>query len=102
MSLQTHDDDLVITGALYAGNLVQGSLTVTPTPSTPTSIEVEGLNLRGEGEVLGFATANTTVPGLRVLEVSVSNVTANGMTIWIYRTNNYPTIIRWFMWRERT
>lgn len=99
---ETHDDDLVITGALYAGNVAQGSLTVTPTPNTPTSVEVSGLNLRGEGEVLGYATANTTVPGLRVVEVGVRGVTEHGMTIWLYRTNNYPTIIRWFMWRERT
>ncbi|MET9350168.1 hypothetical protein [Streptomyces termitum] len=93
--------DLRISGGIRTGNWRFGKVTITPVANTPTSASVSGLNLRGAGTITGFATASTSAPGTGVHEVSVSNATATGMTVWLYRTDTAVTDIHWMMWRNR-
>jgi hypothetical protein len=93
--------DLRISGTLTAGNYAQGDVTITTVANTPTSTTVTGLNLQGAGSIHGWVTPNTTVPGLRVIETSISDLASTGMTVWIYRTTVFDTIVRWLMARQR-
>lgn len=97
----TLNHDLRISGALSAGNIASGSVTITPVANTPTSLAVTGLNLQGAGTTRVFVCANTLVPGT-VVEVAVNGVSATGFTLWLYRTNTPPTLVRWFAIRDRT
>jgi hypothetical protein len=96
---------LRISGALAAGNFAQGMVTITPVANTPTSMAITGLNLAGTGTVHAWTTPNTAfpgpLPGGRVLETSVSDVSATGLTVWLYRTNTTATPVRWLAARNR-
>lgn len=93
-------DDLLVIGALSAGNVWTGTIDITPEPNTPTMVEITGLALRGTGPVRGQATAHTSVPGRRVVEVSVSAVSPSGCQVWLYRTDNTSTRVSVTLWRE--
>ncbi|MFD6094740.1 hypothetical protein ACFVWN_01115 [Nocardiopsis flavescens] len=95
-----YNDDVLVTGAISAGNIHHTTVRITPEPGVPTSVEITGLALRGTGPVQAQATAHTSVPGLRVLEVSVSSVTPQGCLVWIYRTNAVETDISVTLWRD--
>lgn len=96
---------LRISGALAAGNFAQGMVTISPTANTPTPATITGLNLAGTGSVHAFATATTAYPGPppggRVVEVSVNGLSPTGLTVWVYRTNNTDTPVRWLIARNR-
>lgn len=93
-----------ISGVLSAGNIATGTVTITPSAAhTPTSFTVTFPALAGT-TFRGFATANTTVPGVRtpvgaqgVTGVGVSGVTATGITIWVNRENTTATNINWMV-----
>lgn len=97
---------LTVDGTLTAGNIVTGTVTITPTAiNTPTSALVTGLNVKGT-TFRGYATANTTVPGTRatatppgagVTGVSVSSVTSTGLTVWVNRENLTATTVNWMV-----
>lgn len=93
-------DDLIVTGAVSAGNIWHGTVDITPEPNTPTMVEITGLALRGTGPVRGQATAHTSVPGRRVVEVSVASLSPSGCQVWIYRTDNTSTRVSVTLWRE--
>ncbi len=99
---EVRNNDLRISGGIRAGNWKYGRVTITPVANTPTSTTVTGLDLKGTGDVMGFCTSVTSVPGTAVQETSVSSVGSTGMTVWIYRTNTTTTDIEWMMWRNRT
>ena len=98
--------NLTIGGVLSAPNIATGTVTITPTAAyTPTSILVTGLNVAGT-TFRGYATANTTVPGYRasatppgagVTGVSVSSVSATGLTVWVNRENTTATTVNWMV-----
>ncbi|GAO08682.1 hypothetical protein TPA0598_04_03180 [Streptomyces lydicamycinicus] len=81
-------------GVLKAPNIVTGIVTITPTPNTPTSITVSGLNVAGSVH-RAFVTAYSVAPGT-VAECSASNVSASGLTVWVNRTNNVSTNV-WYL-----
>ncbi|NJA56750.1 hypothetical protein [Streptomyces sp. NEAU-H3] len=95
--------DTSITGTLTAGNIATGSVVITPSAAnTPTSMQVN-YNVTGS-TVRGFATANSTVPGVRapagaagVTGVSVSAVTNTSMQVWVNRENTTNTTINWMV-----
>ncbi|OLT26548.1 hypothetical protein BJF83_20910 [Nocardiopsis sp. CNR-923] len=101
MALVVLPHDLRVSGTLKAGNIASGLLRIVPTPNTPTSMAVTGLNLAGAGAVRAWATANTLVPGSTVVEVSVSDPTSTGFTVVVYRTNDTVTLVRWIAIRDR-
>lgn len=88
-------------GLMTASNIVSGSVTITPSAAhTPTSALVT-YSVTGS-TFHGFATANTTVPGVRtpagfqgVTGVSVSSVTATSMLVWVNRENTTATTVNW-------
>lgn len=71
-------------------NIASSSVLITPVANTPTSAGVTwGRPL--PGTVHATATAETSVPGATVLEVSVNAITPTGCNAWIYRTNTTAT-----------
>jgi hypothetical protein len=96
----------LVKGTLTAGNIVTGSVTITPSAAhTPTSTLISfactGTTFRG------YASANTTVPGSRinasptpgsgVTGVSMSSVTATSALVWVTRENTTATIVNWMV-----
>lgn len=92
-----------ITGTLSAGNIATGTVTITPSAAhTPTSASVN-FNVTGS-TVRAYATAQTTVPGVRtpagafgVTGVGVSSITNNSMLVWVNRENTTATNIHWMV-----
>ncbi|MFI9194139.1 hypothetical protein ACIG0A_33175 [Streptomyces californicus] len=83
--------DLAVTGALTAGSIRTGRVTITPTAAnTPTSYTVTGLNMTGV-DPRAVATPVTTLPGTQVLGVGCINATLSSVTIWLTRTNTSAT-----------
>lgn len=74
-----------------------GSVSITPSAAnTPTSFVINGVGLSGTS-FSGQATAETSVPGTQVTGVGVNNLSSNGMTVWLTRTNTTTTIVFWTM-----
>lgn len=88
-------DDLNITGALEAGNMAWGTLSITSVANKPTRGLVTGLNLQGRGPVRVWTTIQTVNPGVSAMEVTVFNPSSTGFEIWLYRTNAISTVINW-------
>jgi hypothetical protein len=92
-----------VSGVLSAGSIATGVASITPSAAhTPTSTTVF-YSVAGTA-FLGYATANTTVPGVRtpagfqgVTGVSVSSVTATSMMVWVNRENTTATNINWMV-----
>ncbi|MCK7627241.1 hypothetical protein MUU72_29800 [Streptomyces sp. RS10V-4] len=81
-------------GVLRAPNIVSGAVSITPTANTPTSVTVSGLSVAGT-VFRAFVTANASVPG-SVAECTATNVTANGLTVWINRSTTATTSV-WYL-----
>lgn len=92
-------DDVIVTGALEAGNIAVGTTAIMPVANKPTKIAVTGLNLQGTGPVRVIATAESTVPGSTFREVTTADHTAFGFSIWVYRTTATSTTIHWMAMR---
>ncbi|MFG2359371.1 hypothetical protein [Streptomyces sp. NPDC048521] len=100
------DGNATVKGILTAGNIATGTVTITPSAAnTPTSASVSFPALAGT-TFRGYATANTTVPGVRtptgpnnfgVTGVSVSSVTSSTALIWVNRENTTATSINWMV-----
>lgn len=86
------DSSWLILGLTQAGpSAAVGVVTITPVANTPTSLAVVfPVALVGDNFACQV-TANTTVPGSAVLEVSYTGLSAAGVTLWIYRTGTTPT-----------
>jgi hypothetical protein len=95
------EGDVIVTGAISAGNIQTGLIRFTPEPGVPTPIEVTGLGLRGDGSVQVQVTAHSAYPGSRVKEISVTSVSKDGFTAWLYRTNGADTNASWLAWRDQ-
>lgn len=89
------DGDLVVAGKVTMGNLAAGTVSITPVVNTPTSTAVSGFSVTGS--LSCQVTANTTVPGSAVQEVSYSGLSSTGVTIWIYRGTTTSTVISWLV-----
>src|SRR5690606_954173 len=69
-----------------------GAVTISPVANTITSQQVTGLDTPGN-LFAAFVTANTTSPAVQ--EVSVSGVSATGLTVNVLRTNTTNTVVYW-------
>lgn len=89
------DGNTTVEGLLNAKSIVTGIINITPSAAnTPTSGVVSGLNLPGTVH-RAFVTAASQVPGT-VNEVTATNVTATGLTVWVSRANTTTTSI-WYL-----
>ncbi|MFG2408739.1 hypothetical protein ACGFR8_31235 [Streptomyces brevispora] len=89
-------DQTTIHGRFYTDCIITGTVTITPTAAnTPTSLTVTGLGPLPGSVHRAFVTANSQVPGT-VNEVTVTNVTNDGLTVWISRGNVTATSV-WFL-----
>src|SRR5690606_3456741 len=71
-----------------------GYARVTPVPNQPTSVHVTFPKPFKTKPTL-TATANSTVPGKSVVEVSATNVTTTGFDLVVYRTTKVTTGVWW-------
>lgn len=89
--------NLDVRGVLTSMNITYGQVSITPSAAnTPTSATVSGLGLTGT-TFYGLATASTIVPGTVVTGVSTTNVTADGLTVWVTRTTTAATFVNWMV-----
>jgi hypothetical protein len=93
-------DDMQVAGDVTFGNWAWGSVDITPVANVPTSANVSGLSLQGNGTVVVQVTPYTAVPGTTVLGATANSISSSGMTVWLLRTNTTLTTVFWMMWRN--
>lgn len=98
----TIDDDLVVSGAISAANILFGSVTISPQVNTPTAAEVKLNQADPTGEPTVLLTAHSAYPWTRVQEVGYRFSSSTGFTAYIYRTSDADTNIHWLSWKEFT
>lgn len=81
---------------VYVPTIQYGTVNIIPTANTPTDLYVTFPTAFPSGVVPNVqVTPYSTVPGLRGLEHSVTDVTNVGFRAWIYRTNTTSTTLAW-------
>jgi hypothetical protein len=86
--------DLLVSGNLGANNIAHGNVSFSPYANTPTSVNITfGHEFATTPDIV--VTANTSVPGSVVEEVSYMSPTKTGCGIVIYRTSNTSTLVSW-------
>ncbi|MFD0225175.1 hypothetical protein ACWGPD_11185 [Streptomyces hirsutus] len=98
---KTINDDLVVSGALSAANILFGSVTISPQVNEPTAAEVK-INNVGTNEPVVLLTAHSGHPWTRVREVGYRFSSPSGFTAYIYRTSDADTDVHWMSWQEYT
>lgn len=93
------DDDLNVTGAVSAGNIRHGSISVDPVANRPTSVVVTFPELAGKGAIRSQLTLNTTVPS-NAREITLMEETPTSARLWIWRSTSPTTFIFWMMMRD--
>ncbi len=74
--------------------MASGYFTMSPTANSPTSVSLSyGKTFTSNPRP--FVTANSSVPGSQVLEVSTHSHSTTGCSVAIYRTNTVSTGINW-------
>lgn len=72
-----------------------GEVLITPSAAnTPTSVDVQ-FDWEFDNPPIALVTANTTGPGNFVTGVSASDVTKQGMKVWLTRASTTPTSVYW-------
>ena len=94
-------NDLVVSGALSAANILFGSVLMSPQTNTPTASEVK-VNHVGTNEPVVLLTANSAYPWSRVREVGYRFSTQTGFTVYIFRTDGVDTSVHWLSWQDFT
>lgn len=95
----TISDDVVVTGAVSAANIIFGSLVISPEVNEPTSSEVK-LNHPATIPPNVMLTALSQDPQTKVKELGTRFSSNTGFTAYIYRTNDVDTTIFWLSWQE--
>jgi hypothetical protein len=96
----TISDDLVVTGAVTAANIIMGSLVISPEVNTPTSSEVKFNHPSSNPAPNVMVTAVSQDPWTKIRELGTRFSSATGVTVYIYRTNDVDTIVNWLSWQE--
>lgn len=84
----------ISTNNINANNIQSGQVSITPRANSVTSVDVQ-FDKEFSQEPFVTVTPNTGVPFSSVKGVSVSNVSATGCTINIYRTDTVQTTVYW-------
>ncbi|MEU2597008.1 hypothetical protein ABZ669_07075 [Streptomyces hirsutus] len=98
----TINDDLVVSGALSAANILFGSVLMSPRANEPTGAEVKINHAAATPEPIVLLTAHSAHPWTRVQEVGYRFSTGSGFTAYIYRTNETETDVHWMSWQGFT
>ncbi|MFI1201601.1 hypothetical protein ACH4VR_19480 [Streptomyces sp. NPDC020883] len=89
--------DLVVNGIISSGNVVTGTIAVTPSKAgIPQSATITGLNITGT-TFRAWVSPMSSVPGTSLLGCTATNVTSTGMTIWLTRKDLVLTTIHWMI-----
>lgn len=94
-------DDLVVSGALSAANILFGSVLMSPQTNTATASEVK-VNHQGTNEPVVLMCAHSGFPWTRVREVGYRFSSPTGFTAYIFRTDDQDTSVHWLSWQEFT
>ena len=97
----TISDDLVVSGAISAANILFGSVVMSPSTAVATGSEVK-VNHVGTNEPVVLMSADSAYPWTRVREVGYRFSTPTGFTAYIFRTNDVDTSVHWLSWQEFT
>lgn len=102
MTAHTFVDGEVATAAelnslLPPVSVQSGVVQVTPVAGTPTSVQVTFASPYAAAPKVVVTPMVTTVGDL-VKGCGVSDVTASGFTLWVYRTNATPMSVAWQAW----
>lgn len=95
----TINDDLVVSGALSAANILFGVIRMGPQANAPTSMEVKVSHV-GANEPVVLLTAHSAYPWTRVREVGYRFSSPTGFTAYIFRTNEVETSVHYLSWQE--
>jgi hypothetical protein len=86
-----------VLGVLTSSNIAFGQVPIVPSAAnTPTSVNITGLDLKGD-TFYGYAAAATSVPGSQVTGASATSVSSSGLTVWVTRTNTTNTFVNWLV-----
>lgn len=80
--------------AFPGGQMLSGTVTITPVASTPTSIAVTFATAFSSSPAV-VASAISSVPGSTVQGVSVSTISTTGFTAWVYSTTTAAVTLHW-------
>lgn len=108
---KTYTGNVHFAGGLSVGNWAWGYVRVVPEKNTRVTVDVTGLNLSGEGQLIpqvqvhtshpwsacGYASVFTATDG-----VDLWNTESNAFRIVFVRNNKAETWISWMVWREVT
>lgn len=92
-------DDVVVTGAVSAANIIFGSLVISPEVNSPTSSEVK-FNHPTTIPPNVMLTAVSQDPQTKIVELGTRFSANTGFTAYIYRTNDVDTTVNWLSWQE--
>lgn len=107
-----YDEDLDVPHGISVGNWVWGNIIVQPEAGQPTTIEITGLNIAGQGDIFPQASVKSAWPWTSAGTVTIG-VPEGGLNQWeagetqsfkimFARTNESETRIHWMVWREVT
>lgn len=109
---KTYNEDLSIPQGITVGNWTWGNIIVQPQAGEPTTVEITGLNLSGEGDIYPQASVDSAWPWRSSGQVTIG-VPDSGLNQWeegltqsfkivFARTNDSDTRIHWMVWRALT
>ena len=75
--------------------IAHGKVSITPTANSPSYVTIDYSSTGFTATPDIFVTANTSLPGSTVQEVSYGSPTKDGARIYIYRTNTTTTSVSW-------
>lgn len=109
---KTYNEDVHFEGGLSIGNLAMGMFTVKPTAREVMMLDVSGLNLMGDGEIIPMAQTHTAWPWVSASASAVHagdtaeenppdlwNTSGTSFKVVFRRVNESETNISWCAWK---
>lgn len=90
--------DLLVSGMVTSRNIITGTVHITPAAANvPQAVSITGLNVAGSTH-RGFVGPHSSVPGTGFVACTSTDVTSQGMTIWLTRSDTkVRTTVDWMI-----
>lgn len=93
--------DLAIGGAMSAGNIRVGGVSIVPVANVATSTTVTYPAFTGGAtQYRGFTNARSAAPGTQVLGTSITTITPTSALVTVTRNNTTTTAVDWMVWKH--